>query len=162
MSWIIPPLAECEHPAAPPETAGEYLTKLPSAAGGIAGPTGLGFRTPVPGHLAVQRGRVQVLGRARPHLDAAADRDPVRGRGAEPVRLAAQRHRGHDRRAELTAPPVTTVPSLPATSLGDTKVAEEAVLYALAGMLDVGIPYPLPASNSMPSQATTPARPNVP
>jgi phospholipase C len=41
-------------------------------------------------------------------------------------------------------------------------VAEEAVLNALAGSLDVGIPYPLPTSNSMPSQATTPARPNVP
>ena len=62
----------------------------------------------------------------------------------------------------FTAPPVTMVPSLPATSLGDTTVAEEAVLNALAGTLDVGIPYPLPASNSMPSQATTPARPPVP
>jgi phospholipase C len=41
-------------------------------------------------------------------------------------------------------------------------VAEEAVLNALAGTLDVGIPYPLPDSNSMPSQASTPARPNVP
>jgi phospholipase C len=41
-------------------------------------------------------------------------------------------------------------------------VAEEAVLNALAGTLDVGIPYPLPATNSMPSQATTPARPPVP
>jgi len=51
---------------------------------------------------------------------------------------------------------------LPATSLGDTTVAEEAVLNALAGTLDVGIPYPLPASNSMPSQETTPERPNVP
>ena len=49
-------------------------------------------------------------------------------------------------------PPVTA----PATSLGDTTGAEEAVLNALAGTLDVGIPYPLPASNSMPSQATTP------
>ena len=94
VSWILPPLAECEHPAAPPEwgeylvqqilnilvsnpevwdqtvfivdydenggffdhvppavpaagTAGEYLTgTLPSAADGIAGPIGLGFRTP--------------------------------------------------------------------------------------------------------------------
>jgi phospholipase C len=33
---------------------------------------------------------------------------------------------------------------------------------ALAGTLDVGIPYPLPGSNPMPSQATTPARPSVP
>jgi phospholipase C len=36
------------------------------------------------------------------------------------------------------------------------------VLNALAGTLDVGIAYPLPTSNSMPSQATTPARPQVP
>ncbi len=63
----------------------------------------------------------------------------------------------------FTAPPNTTVPSLPATSIGsDTTVVEEAVLNALTGTLDVGIDYPLPASNSMPSQATTPARPNVP
>jgi hypothetical protein len=34
-------------PAAPAGTAGEYLTgTLPSSAGGIAGPVGLGFRTP--------------------------------------------------------------------------------------------------------------------
>ena len=62
----------------------------------------------------------------------------------------------------FTAPPDITVPSLPATSLGDTTVAEEAVPNALAGTLDVGIPYPLPTSNSMPSQATTPDRPPVP
>jgi hypothetical protein len=41
-------------------------------------------------------------------------------------------------------------------------VAEEAVLNALAGTLDVGIPYPLPTTNSMPSQETTPNRPPVP
>jgi phospholipase C len=35
-------------PFAPPGTPGEYLTgKLPAAAGGIAGPIGLGFRTPM-------------------------------------------------------------------------------------------------------------------
>ncbi|HEY6786955.1 MAG TPA: hypothetical protein VI365_06555, partial [Trebonia sp.] len=63
----------------------------------------------------------------------------------------------------FTAPPNTTVPSLPATSIGsNTTVVEEAVLNALTGTLDVGIDYPLPTSNSMPSQATTPARPNVP
>jgi phospholipase C len=62
----------------------------------------------------------------------------------------------------FTAPPTTKVPTLPKTSLGDTKVAEEAVLNALAGSLDVGIPYPLPTSNSMPSQETSPARPPVP
>jgi phospholipase C len=36
------------------------------------------------------------------------------------------------------------------------------VLNALTGTLDVGIDYPLPTSNSMPVQETTPARPTVP
>jgi hypothetical protein len=36
------------------------------------------------------------------------------------------------------------------------------VLNALAGTLDVGIPYPLPKTNSMPKQETTPNRPPVP
>src|ERR1039457_4182565 len=62
----------------------------------------------------------------------------------------------------LSQAPNTTVPALPATSLGDTSVAEQAVLNALAGTLDVGIPYPLPKSNSMPAQESTPARPPVP
>jgi phospholipase C len=112
VSWIIPPLAECEHPAAPPEY-GEYLVQ-------------------------------QILN--TPNLSAW--RRSVTGDFTGAL--------------NFTAPPVTAVPSLPSTSLGDTTVAEEAVLNALAGTLDVGIPYPLPASNSMPSQATTPARPNVP
>jgi phospholipase C len=34
-------------PVAPPGMAGEYLSTLPSAAGGIAGPIGLGFRVPM-------------------------------------------------------------------------------------------------------------------
>ena len=46
--------------------------------------------------------------------------------------------------------------------LGDTNVAEQAVLNALAGTEDVGIPYPLPSSNSMPAQESGPARPPVP
>jgi hypothetical protein len=41
-------------------------------------------------------------------------------------------------------------------------VAEQAVLNALAGTLDFGIPYPLPSRNAMPAQETTPARPPVP
>jgi hypothetical protein len=54
------------------------------------------------------------------------------------------------------------IPSLPKTSLGNTKIAEEAVLNALAGTLDVGIPYPPPTANAMPSQAKKPKRPPVP
>jgi phospholipase C len=63
----------------------------------------------------------------------------------------------------LTSPPVTSVPALPSTSIGSNlTVVEEAVLNALAGTLDVGIPYPLPTSNSMPAQEATPVRPPVP
>jgi phospholipase C len=54
------------------------------------------------------------------------------------------------------------MPPLPKTSLGDTKVAEEAVLNALAGTLDVGIPYPPPTRNHMPVQAAAPVRPRYP
>ena len=36
------------------------------------------------------------------------------------------------------------------------------MLDALAGTLDVGIPYPIPAANAMPSQETSPKRPPVP
>ena len=57
----------------------------------------------------------------------------------------------------------TKVPSLPKTSIyGDLKVIEQAVLNALAGTEDVGIPYPLPGKNSMPVQMKTPKRPPVP
>jgi phospholipase C len=63
----------------------------------------------------------------------------------------------------LTAAPVTAVPSLPSTSIGsDLTVVEEAVLNALAGTEDVGIDYPIPTGNVMPAQETTPARPDVP
>ena len=209
VSWIIPPLAECEHPAAPPEygeylvqqilntlvsnpdvwaqtvfiviydenggffdhvppvtapagTAGEYLTTLPSAADGIAGPVGLGFRTPCLVISPFSAGGYKYSG----VLDHTSTLRFIETRfGVTVPNLTAWRRSvTGDMTGALnfTAPPVTTVPSLPATSLGDTTVAEEAVLNALAGTLDVGIPYPLPSSNSMPSQATTPARPPVP
>jgi phospholipase C len=54
------------------------------------------------------------------------------------------------------------VPALPATSLGQTKVAEQAVLNSLAGTLHFGIPYPLPTTNYMPVQEVGPNRPPVP
>jgi hypothetical protein len=36
------------------------------------------------------------------------------------------------------------------------------VLNSLAGTLDLGINYPLPTTNAMPSQETSPKRPPVP
>jgi phospholipase C len=210
VSWIIPPLAECEHPAAPPEygeylvqqilstlvsnpdvwaqtvflviydenggffdhvvpptapagTAGEYLTTLPSAADGIAGPVGLGFRTPCLVISPFSRGGY----RCSDTFDHTSTLRFIETRfGVEVPNLSAWR-RGvtGDLTAalNLTTAPVTSVPALPATSIpGDLSVAEQAVLNALAGSLDVGIPYPIPDSNAMPSQETTPARPPVP
>ena len=58
--------------------------------------------------------------------------------------------------------PDTSLPALPATSLGELSTAEQAVLDSLAGTLHFGIDYPLPASNSMPSQEAGPPRPPVP
>jgi len=62
----------------------------------------------------------------------------------------------------LSKPPDTSVPALPPTSLGETSTAEQAVLNSLAGTLHFGIDYPLPTANAMPSQETSPKRPQVP
>jgi phospholipase C len=211
VSWIIPPLYECEHPAAPPEwgeylvqhilntlvsnpaiwaqtiflviydenggffdhvpppaapagTAGEYLTgTLPSSAGGIAGPIGLGFRTPCLVISPFSAGGYKYSGA----LDHTSTLRFIETRfGVSVPNLSAWRRgaTGNFTGAlDLAKPPVTKVPALPATSLiGNTTVVEEAVLNALAGTLDVGIDYPRPTSNHMPSQETTPPRPPVP
>jgi phospholipase C len=211
VSWIIPNLAECEHPAAPPEwgeylvqqilstlvsnpdvwattvfiviydenggffdhvppptapagTAGEYLTgTLPSSAGGIAGPVGLGFRTPCLVVSPFSAGGYLYSGT----LDSTSTLRLIETRwGVKVPNLSAWRRGAtgdFTGALALSKPPVTTVPTLPATSIGsDITVVEEAVLNALTGTLDVGIPYPLPTANSMPSQATGPARPPVP
>jgi phospholipase C len=210
VSWIIPPLAECEHPAAPPEygeylvqqilqtlvanpdvwaqtvlfvvydenggffdhvpppaappgTAGEYLTgTLPPAADGIAGPVGLGFRTPCLVVSPFSRGGYL----SSEVFDHTSTLRFIETRfGVEVPNLSAWRRSvtGDLTGAlNLTTAGNTSVPALPKASLGDTSVAEQAVLNALAGTLDVGIPYPLPASNAMPSQEKTPVRPPVP
>ena len=210
VSWIVPPLAECEHPAAPPEwgeylvqqilnilvsnpavwaqtvfivnydenggffdhvppptapagTAGEYLTTLPSSAGGIAGPIGLGFRTPCLVISPFTAGGYKYSG----VLDHTSTLRLIEKRfGVTVPNLTAWRRSvtgDFTGALNLVSPPVTKVPALPSTSIGSNlTVVEEAVLNALTGTLDVGIPYPLPTSNKMPSQETTPSRPPVP
>jgi len=209
VSWIMPPVAECEHPAAPPAfgeyftqqvlatlvsnpevwaqtavilvydenggffdhvvpptapegTAGEWLSTLPSAAGGVNGPIGLGFRTPAMLISPFSAGGYLYSGT----LDHTSVLRLIETRfGVEAPNISAWRR---DVTGDFTGafdfakPPVTAVPSLPSVSIGDTAAAAEAVIQALAGTLDVGIPYPLPTKNSMPSQETTPARPQVP
>jgi phospholipase C len=209
VSWIIPPVAECEHPAAPPAfgeyfvqqvlatlvsnpevwaqtavilvydenggffdhvvpptapegTAGEWLSTLPSAAGGVNGPIGLGFRTPAMvispftaggylysgtlDHTSVLRLIETRFGVAAPNISAWRRQTVGDFTGA----------------FNFTKAPTTAFPKLPSTSIGSTAAAAAAVIQALAGTLDVGVPYPLPTSNSMPTQETTPARPQVP
>jgi phospholipase C len=210
VSWITPPLAESEHPAAPPEygeylvqevlstlvanpevwahtvflvvydenggffdhvppatapagTAGEYLTgTLPPGAGGITGPIGLGFRTPCLVISPFSRGGVRYSG----VLDHTSLLRFIEARFRVPVpNLSAWRRSvtGDMTGAlNLTAPPDTKVPRLPATSLGDTRVFEQAVLNSLAGTFDWGIPYPPPKANVMPDQEKNPPRPPVP
>jgi phospholipase C len=191
VSWIIPPLYECEHPAAPPEwgeflvqqilntlvsnpdvwaqtvflvvydenggffdhvppavppaaTAGEFLTgTLPSSADGIAGPIGLGFRTPALVISPFSAGGHKYSGT----LDHTSTLRLIETRfGVTVPNLSAWRRAATgDLTGALnfTTAPVTAVPSLPTTTL-------------------LGIDYPLPTANSMPSQETTPPRPNVP
>jgi phospholipase C len=210
ISWIMPPLAECEHPAAPPEygeyltsevlatlvsnpdvwaktvlfvtydenggffdhvppptapvgTPDEYLTSspLPAAAGGIAGPIGLGFRVPCLVVSPFSRG-----GWFCPEtFDHTSLLRFIETRfGVEVPNLTPWRRRAvGDLTAALPlARANTTVPSLPATSLGETAVAEQAVINALAGTEDVGIPYPPPAVNAMPRQERSPIRKRTP
>jgi phospholipase C len=210
VSWILPPLAECEHPAAPPEwgeylvqqilnilvsnpavwaqtvfivnydenggffdhvppavpaagTAGEYLTALPGAAGGIAGPIGLGFRTPALVISPFSAGGYKYSG----VLDHTSTLRLIETRfGVTVPNLSAWRRSAtgdFTGAVNLASPPVTAVPALPATSIaGNTTVIEEAVLNALTGTLDIGIDYPLPSGNTMPTQETTPVRPPLP
>jgi phospholipase C len=209
VSWIVPPLAECEHPAAPPEygeyfvqqvlntlvsnpdvwaqtvvfivydenggffdhvapptapegTPGEWLSVLPDAANGINGPIGLGFRTPAMVISPFSAGGFKFSGT----LDHTSTLRFIEERfGVTAPNVSAWRREtvgDFTGALNFTAPPNTTFPTLPTTSLGDTKVAEQAVLNALTGTLDVGIPYPLPTSNMMPAQETTPDRPPVP
>lgn len=211
VSWIIPPLAQCEHPAAPPEygenlvqeilqtlvsnpdvwsqtvlfivydenggffdhvppitpltgTDGEYLTlaPLPAAASGIAGPIGLGFRVPCLVISPFSRGGYY----AQQTYDHTSLLRFLETRfKVEVPNLSAWRRLVTGDLTEAFAfhhRPDVTVPTLPATSLGDTQVAEQAVINALAGTGDEGVPYPLPATNSMPHQEKTPRRRRVP
>jgi phospholipase C len=211
VSWLIPPLAQCEHPAAPPEygehftqtvlqalvanpdvwsqtvlfivfdenggffdhvppvtapqgTPGEWLTvtPLPLAAGGIAGPVGLGLRVPCLVVSPFSRGGYL----CSDVFDHTSLLRFIETRFGVPVPNVSSWRRSvtgdMTTALALARPPAREVPPLPATSLGEQSVAEQAVLDALAGTLDVGIPYPLPSANSMPSQESAPPRPPVP
>ncbi len=129
----------------------------PAAAGGISGPVGLGFRTVCLVVSPYSRGGY-VCSDVFDHTSLL--RFIERRFGVEVPNLSAWR-RGvtGDFVPALSSVPDVEVPPLPQTSLGAAvSVVEQAVLNALAGSLDRGIPYPLPAVNSMPVQETVPVR----
>ena len=212
VSWIIPPLISCEHPAAPPEwgeylvsqvlstlvanpavwaktvvfviydenggffdhvapptppagTAGEEITvrPLPASVGGIAGPVGLGFRVPCLVLSPFSRGGY-VCSDTFDHTSLLRFLETRFGVDV-PNLTSWRRSVTGDMTAALglSRPANTSVPKLPPTSLtGDTSTVEQAVINALAGTVDVGVPYPPPTANSMPVQETTPVRHRTP
>jgi phospholipase C len=151
-------------PVPPAGTAGEYLTMspLPSNAGGIAGPVGLGFRVPcilmspftqggfrateVFDHTSTLRLMETLFGVEVPNLSAW--RRSVTGDMTSALALGQ--------------PPATTVPSLPAAPLVEPTVDEQIILNSITGTFDYGDPYPPPLENTMPAQETTPSRPTPP
>ena len=127
------------------------------------GPIGLGFPSPCLVVSPFSRGGT-ALTRLTHHTSTLALLAETRF-GVEVPNLSAWRRSvtGDLRPRAFRARPhcITTVPTLPATSLGDTQVAEQAVINALAGTGDEGVPYPLPTTNSMPHQEKTPRRRKV-
>jgi phospholipase C len=113
-------------PVAPAGTAGEYLTveSLPSAAGGIRGPIGLGFRVPMLVISPFSRGGL-VCKRALDHTSVLRF---LERRFGPPVPNLSKWRRGHTgdmtQAFNFAVPADPSVPSLPTPSLADTRVLD--------------------------------------
>jgi phospholipase C len=148
-------------PTAPAGTPGEYLSvnPLPAAAGGIAGPVGLGFRVPCILMSPFTRGGFL----ASDTFDHTSVLRFIETRFGVPVpNLSAWRR---SVTGDLTTAlalgraPIKSKPFLPAAPLTEPQVDAEVIANALLGTFaDDGIPYPPPTSNAMPSQALFPHR----
>ena len=151
-------------PVAPPGTEGEYLSirPLPDEADGIAGPIGLGFRTPCLMMSPFTRGGF-VAHQVLDHTSTLRLMETLFG--VEVPNLSAWRRSVTGDMGGALAlgnPPDPTVPVLPTATLTDPLVDEQVVLNALAGTGDEGVPYPPPTENAMPNQETSPVRPPPP
>ena len=152
-------------PTAPAGTPGEYLSMspLPAEAGGIAGPVGLGFRVPCLLMSPFTKGGFV----ATDVFDHTSTLRFIETRfGVEVPNLSAWRRSvTGDMTTALAFGKAadTTRPKLPVASLVEPQVDAEVIANALLGTFDdAGIAYPPPATNSMPVQETTPARPTPP
>ncbi len=147
-------------PTAPAGTPGEYLSvnPLPAAAGGVAGPVGLGFRVPCILMSPFTRGGFL----SSDTFDHTSTLRFIETRFGVPVpNLSAWRRAAT---GDLTTAlalgraPIKAKPFLPAAPLTEPQVDAEVIANALLGTFDEGIPYPPPTSNAMPSQALFPHR----
>ena len=155
-------------PAAPPDTPGEWLTAspLPSAASGIAGPIGLGFRVPALVVSPFSRGGLVCSDRFD-HTSLLRFLE-TRFKVEVPNLSAWRRQAVGDLTSAFgfAARPDGAVPALPATSLAGQQTLSEcgpSLAQATAnGTVGAGnVPaYPLPATQAMPAQE--PGRPRRP
>ncbi len=146
-------------PVAPPGSPGEYLTvnPLPSDASGIAGPIGLGFRVPMLVVSPFSRGGYV----CSDTFDHTSQLRFLETRfGVSVPNLSAWRRKATgDLTATLHAgSPDTSVPTLPATSENDPRVARECQAPQLSEVDVQTPPYPLPATQQMPTQEPGRAR----
>jgi phospholipase C len=151
-------------PVPPLGTAGEFLTvnPLPATAVGVAGPVGLGFRTPCLMMSPLTRGGY-VSHEVLDHTSTLRLMETLFG--VEVPNLSAWRRSvtgDMTGSLALANPANPSVPVLPLATLTNPLVDEQVVLNALAGTDDEGVPYPPPTVNAMPTQEKTPPRPVTP
>jgi phospholipase C len=153
-------------PVPPPGTAGEFLTvnPLPSDAGGVAGPVGLGFRVPLLVLSPFARGGY-VCSDTFDHTSLL--RFLETRFGVEVPNLSAWRRSvtGDLTSALSIAHPDDSVPALPAPSLADPRVLASDCPTAAPDAGDESFPtvtgYPLPPA-PQPTPAQEPGRPRRP
>ena len=151
-------------PVPSPGTAGEYISMspLPSTAGGIAGPVGLGFRVPcllmspftMGGYTATE---------VFDHTSTLFLLEKLFGVPVPNVSDWRRSTVGDMTSALALGQPAQPVPPvLPDASLTVPVADEEVVVNALTGTFDEGFTYAPPTQNAMPTQETTPPRPAPP
>jgi phospholipase C len=149
-------------PTAPPGTAGEYLT-APNAdsvngSGGIAGPIGLGFRVPCMVISPYSRGGLMV----HDVFDHTSQLRLIERRFGVPVPNLTSWRRSVTGDMTSTfnfaAAPNPAGVNIEHPALNMVTKYPQCIPNVLLGTGGLGIPYPVPYPQSMPTQETTPTR----
>ena len=147
-------------PTPPSGTPGEYLTvdPLPGDAGGIAGPIGLGFRVPMLVVSPFSRGGV-VCSDTFDHTSQLRFIETRFGVTAPNVSAWRRGVTGDLTSTLQLVSPDASIPHLPATpGSRDPRVVRECSSAQMAGGNVMGAPYPVPTTQSMPTQESAKAR----